>query len=206
MRLNKVVTAIVGVVVLLALCAGVSFAVVTSTNNHNLAAQRAAATASHRRAIASASAAANAKAIAAANVKAARAEADAKAAKAAASRPTSVPVVAAPTQPPQPSANPEAVVDQFYQDITNGDYADAWALGGANLAGGADYNTWVAGYATTTSITLDTQSQWNATTVQADITAQQSDGGQTTYSGTYTVEDGVITSANITQTGAWGPR
>ena len=71
----------------LALCAGVSFAVVTSTNNHNLAAQRAAATASHRRAVARASAAAQARAIAAANAKAARAEAEAKAAAKAANRP-----------------------------------------------------------------------------------------------------------------------
>ena len=71
---------------------------------------------------------------------------------------------------------------------------------GVNIAG-TDYNTWVAGYATTTSVTLDTESQWNSTTVSASITATQSDGGSTSYQGTYTVEGGVITSANITQTG-----
>jgi membrane protein involved in colicin uptake len=208
MRINKVVAAIVGVVVLLALCAGVSFAVVTSTNNHNLAAQRAAATTSHRRAVASASAAANAKAIAAANAKAARAEADAKAAKAAASRPTSAPVAAAPPAqqapaegvPQQPLANAAAVVTQYYQDLSNGDYADAWTLGGVNIAG-TDYNSWVAGYATTTSVTLNTESQWNSDTVSVNITATQSDGGSTSYQGTLTVENGVITSADITQAG-----
>ncbi len=86
MRINKVVAAIVGAVVLLALCVGVSLAVVNSTNNHNQAAQRAAATASHNRAVASASAAANARAIAAANAKVARAEAAASAAAKAANR------------------------------------------------------------------------------------------------------------------------
>jgi len=201
MRINKVVAAIVGAVVLLALCAGVSFAVVTSTNNHNQAVKRAAAAASHARAVASASAAAQARAIASASARAAKAETAAQAAGRAAREPAPAPAVVTPGQPSQPSANAEAVVDQFFQDISNGDYAGAWALGGANLAGGADYSTWVAGYATTTNITLDTQSQWNATTVQADITAQQSGGGQTTYSGTYTVEGGVITSASITQTG-----
>ncbi len=208
MRINKVVAAIVGAVVLLALCAGVSLAVVNHANDHNRAVQRAAATASHNRAVARASASANAKAIAAANAKAASAEKAAKeakkAAKAAANKPAPAPVVVqqpAPAVVPQSFANAEAVVDQYFQDLTNGDYADAWTLGGMNLAGGADYNTWVAGYATTTSVTLDTQSYWNSDTVQADITATQSDGGQTTYSGTYTVENGVITSADVTQTG-----
>ena len=107
---------------------------------------------------------------------------------------------AAPTQAPaQPAANAEAVVTQFYQDLSTGDYADAWAIGGMNIAG-TDYNSWVAGYATTTSITLNTESQWNATTVNASITATQSDGGSTTYQGTYTVIGGVITSANIVET------
>ena len=55
--------------------------------------------------------------------------------------------------PQQPLANAAAVVTQYYQDLSNGDYAGAWRLGGVNIAG-TDYNTWVAGYATTTSVTL----------------------------------------------------
>jgi hypothetical protein len=207
MKINKVLALVIGVVLLLALCAGVSLLVVNNTNNHNLAVEQAAATASHNRAVASASAAANAKAIAAANAKAARAEADAKAARAAARDPAPVPGAVTPPaqQVPaggasQPLANAAAVVTQYYQDLSNGDYADAWTLGGVNIAG-ADYSTWVAGYATTTSVTLDTESQWSSTSVSADITATQSDGGSTSYQGTYTVEGGVITSADITQTG-----
>jgi hypothetical protein len=206
--MNKVLVAAIGVVLLLALCAGTTFLVVNSMNNHNLAVQRAAATASHNRAVARASAAANAKAIAAANTRAAKAEAAAKAARASASKSAPAPVTVTPSAPQapgegapqQPLADAAAVVTQYYQDLSNGNYADAWTLGGVNIAG-TDYNTWVAGYATTTSVTLNTESQWNSTTVSASITATQSDGGSTSYQGTYTVEGGVITSASITQTG-----
>jgi hypothetical protein len=205
-RVNKVLAAVIGVVLLLALSVGATVLVVNNRNNHNLAVQRAAVIASHNRAVARASAAANAKAIAAANTRAAKAEAAAKAARATASDPA--PAAATPSAqqapaggaPEQPLANAAAVVTQYYQDLSNGDYADAWRLGGVNIAG-TDYNSWVAGYATTTSVTLDTESQWNSTTVGASITATQSDGGSTSYQGTYTVEGGVITSASITQTG-----
>jgi hypothetical protein len=205
-RVNKVLAAVIGVVLLLALSVGATVLVVNNRNNHNLAVQRAAVIASHNLAVARASAAANAKAIAAANTRAAKAEAAAKAARATASDPA--PAAATPSAqqapaggaPEQPLANAAAVVTQYYQDLSNGDYADAWRLGGVNIAG-TDYNSWVAGYATTTSVTLDTESQWNSTTVGASITATQSDGGSTSYQGTYTVEGGVITSASITQTG-----
>jgi hypothetical protein len=207
MRINKVLAVVIGAVLLLALCAGVSVLVVNNTNNHNLAVQREAATARRNHAVARASAAANARAIAAANSKAAKAEAAAKAARAAASSPASASVAVTPppqqapaeSAPQQPLANAAAVVTQYYQDLSNGDYADAWTLGGVNIAG-TDYNAWVAGYATTTSVTLNTESQWNSDTVSVSITATQSDGGSTSYQGTLTVEGGVITSADITQT------
>jgi hypothetical protein len=203
MRINKVLAVAIGAVLLLALCAGVSLLVVNNANKHNLAVQRAAATTSHNRAVARASAAANARAIAAANAKAARAEKDAKAARAAASNPASVSGAVPPAQqvPAAGAAQPpaDAVVTQYYQDLSNGDYADAWILGGVNIAG-TDYNTWVAGYATTTSVTLNTESQWNSDTVGVNITATQSDGRSTSYQGNLTVEGGVITSADITQT------
>jgi predicted Zn-dependent protease len=207
MRINKVLAVVIGAVLLLALCAGTSLLVVNNTNNHNLAVQRAAATASHNRAVARASAAAITRGIAAANAKAARAEAAAKAARAASSNPAPEPGAVTPSaqqapagDAPQPPANAAAVVTEYYQDLSNGNYAEAWTLGGVNIAG-TDYNTWVAGYATTTSFTLNAESQSNSTTVGASITATQSDGGSTSYQGTYTVEGGVITSADITQTG-----
>jgi len=108
------------------------------------------------------------------------------------------------TPPPPPPTTPavtngSAVVLQFYQDITNGDYSDAWALGGDNIGGG-DYAGWVAGYDTTASVTVTAVSDYNATTVYATISATQDDGSVRTYAGTYTVSNGVITSADISQT------
>jgi len=120
-------------------------------------------------------------------------------------RPAPVAAAPAPVAPaPVAPANPQltdasAVVMQFYQDLTNHDYAGAWALGGDNI-GGSDYNGWVAGYATTASITVASYGTWDDGTVWADISALQTDGTTRTYSGTYTVAGGVIVSADITQT------
>ena len=110
------------------------------------------------------------------------------------------PAAPAPAPAPQPQmTNASAVVMQFYQDLSNHDYADAWSLGGDNI-GGSDYNGWVAGYATTASVDVTSYGTWNDGTVWADISALQTDGTTRTYSGTYTVANGVIISANITQT------
>ena len=102
---------------------------------------------------------------------------------------------------PQQFTNSVAVVDQFYQDITDHNYAAAWALGGSNLSHGVGYGSWVSGYSTTTaSITLYDQADWGSGTVHAYLSALQLDGSTLTYVGTYTISNGVIVSANITQT------
>ncbi|MDR3035750.1 MAG: hypothetical protein LBV78_22070 [Kitasatospora sp.] len=92
-----------------------------------------------------------------------------------------------------------AVVQQYYEDISNHDYAAAWALGGKNI-GGSDYNGWVKGYATTASIYLGTTSTFGSNQVRAVIYAVQTDGSTKTYEGTYTVSGGVLVSASIQQT------
>lgn len=109
------------------------------------------------------------------------------------------PPAPAPAPAPAQPVNAGAVVDQFYQDITNHDYAGAWALGGDNI-GGLPYGQWVAGYASTASITLSTVSEWNSSTVNAGLVATQTDGSVKTYQGTYTVAGGIITAASIQQT------
>jgi hypothetical protein len=121
--------------------------------------------------------------------------------------PSPAPTVTVTAQPsPAPPApeggltNAEAVVTQFYQDISDGSYAAAWALGGDNISGGVIYANWVAGYSTTASITLGSYSQFGSSTVYASLTATQTDGTVKTYSGTYTVSDGVIVAAHIVQT------
>jgi hypothetical protein len=102
---------------------------------------------------------------------------------------------------PPPMTNPVSVVLQYYQDITDGDYPAAWALGGDNLSGGVGYSAWVAGYRdTTASISVTSYGTWSSGTVWAAISAVQLDGSVKTYSGTYTVRDGVLTAADITQT------
>ena len=93
--------------------------------------------------------------------------------------PASPPVAQpAPAGPPPQIVNAEAVVSQYYQDITDQNYQAAWALGGDNLNGGVGYSQWVAGYATTASISLGTFSSF----------------------GSDQVENGVIVSADIVQT------
>ncbi|MFJ5880879.1 hypothetical protein [Kitasatospora cineracea] len=96
--------------------------------------------------------------------------------------------------------NSSAVVAQYYQEINDHDYADAWALGGKYI-GGSDYNGWVRGYATTASIYLGTSSEFGSGQVRAVIYAVQTDGSTKTYEGTYTVSGGVLVSASIRQTG-----
>ena len=108
------------------------------------------------------------------------------------------PSAPAPAQPQFTSSI--AVVNQYYQDITDRNYSAAWALGGSNLSGGVGYDAWVAGYGTTASITLYSQSDWGSGKVTSYLSAVQSDGSTRTYYGTYYVTNGVITSANIAQT------
>jgi hypothetical protein len=96
--------------------------------------------------------------------------------------------------------NASAVVSQYYQDVTDRDYAAAWALGGSNIAG-TTYARWVAGYATTASITLGTMSDFGASQVNAVLYATQTDGTVKVYEGTYTVAGGVLVGASIRQAG-----
>jgi hypothetical protein len=122
-------------------------------------------------------------------------------------RPTATVTITAPppATAPAPAApaltNAVAVVQQFYQDITNHNYAAAWALGGKNLNNGVGYDQWVAGYATTASIDLITYGQWSNGTVYASLSALQTDATVKTYYGTYTVSGGQIVAAHIKQTG-----
>ena len=110
------------------------------------------------------------------------------------------PASAAPARAPA-LVNADAVVTQYYQDITDQDYAAAWALGGPDLNGDTSYASWAAGYATTASISLGTFSYFGSDQVAVSLAALQDDGSVYTYQGTYTVQDGLIVSANIVQTG-----
>lgn len=107
-----------------------------------------------------------------------------------------------PSQPAQPQlSDADAVVTQFYADLSAGDYAAAWALGGSNLSNGESYAAWAAGYGTTASIGLQSSEDWGSGVVYVVISAIQDDGTMNTYDGTYTVQNGVITAASISQAG-----
>lgn len=92
-------------------------------------------------------------------------------APAATAAPVKIVYVPVPASAPSSIVNAEAVVTQYFQDITDHNYSAAWALGGSNLSGGAGCNSWVAGYATTASISLGTFSYFGSDQVQVVITA-----------------------------------
>lgn len=111
---------------------------------------------------------------------------------------------APPAQPATPAmTNGVAVVTQYYQDISDGNYSAAWALGGRNIAAlnGQTYNSWVAGYGTTANINITSSGAWDANRVWCDISATQDSGAVYDYYGTYNVAGGVIVSAHVRQVG-----
>lgn len=102
---------------------------------------------------------------------------------------------------PTPSASatsgPASVVTSYYNALDTGDYQTAWNLGGKNLD--SSYAHFVSGYSGTEQVTVTVL--WaQGDTVSVDIDSEQSDGTDSTFSGTYTVAGGAITSADIQQT------
>lgn len=96
----------------------------------------------------------------------------------------------------EPSAGPADTVRAYFAAITNRDYAQAWKLGGKNT--GSSYASFVSGLRTTAADTVTILSV-SGNVVTARLTAQQTDGGVTTYQGTYTVSNGVIVGFNVRQ-------
>ena len=91
-------------------------------------------------------------------------------------------------------------MQQFYEDVNDGDYSDAWALGGS-IIGGGSYSGWVAGYASTANVSVGTFQAYGSDQVQTTLAAVQNEGPVKYYEGTYTVSGGIIVAANIVQTG-----
>ncbi|AUI57576.1 hypothetical protein [Amycolatopsis sp. BJA-103] len=122
------------------------------------------------------------------------------------------PVVAAPPQTvyatppttrtiyPAPAPAPAIPVAQtviaYYDAINRGDFSTAWSLGGQRLAKGGTLASYAKGYATTSWAAL-TVTSVSGNTVYVDLSARQTDGSLRTFSGSYTVSNGAITSANM---------
>lgn len=92
--------------------------------------------------------------------------------------------------------SPVAVVQNFYSALNRKDFQTAWSLGGYNFTNGGDYYSWVAGYRDTNGVT-GTATDIGGGVVATSFSAVHDDGSVTTYSGTYTVRDGIIISGKM---------
>jgi hypothetical protein len=106
---------------------------------------------------------------------------------------------AAPAAAPGKNAGAWAVIRAYYADITNKDYAAAWALLGFD-PNGATYAQFVAGYADTGTQTV-TEIGQSGDQVSFNLVSHSPDGSVQTYTGTDTVQNGRIVAASNVQTG-----
>ncbi|MEW2512469.1 hypothetical protein [Streptomyces sp. NPDC046870] len=102
------------------------------------------------------------------------------------------------TESTEAADSPAGTVTRFFEAINERDYQTAWELGGKNLD--ASYTSFVSGFATTERDDVTIESV-QGETVWVDLLARQTDGTQKSYSGRYTVVDGVITDASMNPTG-----
>ncbi|HEV2243020.1 MAG TPA: serine/threonine-protein kinase [Streptosporangiaceae bacterium] len=101
------------------------------------------------------------------------------------------------TSPVNPAAGPRATVEAYFAAINARDYRKAWNLGGSNT--GRSYQQFVQGFNGTQQDTLTIQSV-SGNVVTAGLSALQADGTVKTFQGTYTVNNGVITSFDVKRT------
>ena len=123
---------------------------------------------------------------------------------------TSAPAAPAPApttapQPQQPAdqnvTDPWAVVSAYYGDIESGNYAQAYALIGNGATTGQSYQEFVAGFSCTGA--QGVSENWESgDQVNFDLAATDSCNGVTQqYTGTDTVQNGIIVAADVVQTG-----
>jgi hypothetical protein len=93
-------------------------------------------------------------------------------------------------------ASPAATVRAYITAINHHHYRRAWHLRGR--AGVTTYAAFTQGFSTTSKDALFILGV-SGDVVSVRLDAQQTDGSIKTYQGTYTVQDGVITAANIRQ-------
>ncbi|MEU6771096.1 hypothetical protein [Streptomyces sp. NPDC046759] len=96
------------------------------------------------------------------------------------------------------ATGPADTVTRFFDAINMRDFQTAWELGGKNLD--ASYDSFESGFATTEHDEVTIESV-DGDTVSVNLAAQQTDGTEQSYSGQYTVVDGVITHATMTSAG-----
>jgi hypothetical protein len=161
------------------------------------ASDKASAAASQAAAAATASQAAAVQAAASQQAEADQSAVAARASAVAAAVPETAPVYA-----PSVQTDPWAVMSEYYGNIDSGNYSAAWNLLSPSMqAQDGPYYGWAAGYANTGAQTL-TENWESGDQVSANIAAVDTATGDTQYySGSWTVDNGLITSASVTQTG-----
>lgn len=93
------------------------------------------------------------------------------------------------------------VVTDYYDYLNAGNYSAAWNMGGSRLYNGP-YSDWVAGFASTAHVDVTTSDDGSGSgsgVVAVQLRASQTDGTVKSFTGTYTVQDGQITGADIQQ-------
>jgi hypothetical protein len=114
-----------------------------------------------------------------------------------------VPVVIQPIYAAKPGVtNPWAVVSEYYGLVETGDFIDAWNLLSPGFQDSqSSYSSWAGGYADTGAQTLTLTSE-SGDTVDVAIDAVDTATGDTQYfTGSYTVDGGMITSGWMTYQG-----
>ena len=120
---------------------------------------------------------------------------------AATAAPSAAPTPAPPQQPDQNVTDAWAVVSAYYGDIESGNYQQAYALIGNGATTGQSYQQFVAGFACTGAQAV-TENSDSGDQVNFDLAATNSCTGATqSYTGTDTVQNGIIVGANVVQTG-----
>ena len=112
------------------------------------------------------------------------------------------PATVAPALPPAAvTPDPWQVVQTYYGDIQSGDYVDAWGLLGSGATTGQTYDQFAAGFANSANQVV-TENWESGDTANVDVSALDTATEVVQYfSGSYTVHNGIITSASLTQTG-----
>jgi hypothetical protein len=186
----------------LAACGNHPASIIQSQVSAQASAAARAAAASRQAASNRASAAAASQAAAARAAASRQAEADQSAiAKRAAAVASAVPTPA-PAYTPPVQTDPWAVLSEYYGNIESGNYSAAWNLLSPSMqAQLGPYASWATGYSDTGEQTLN--ENWESgDEVSANIAAVDTATGDTQYfSGAWTVDNGLITSASVTQTG-----
>jgi hypothetical protein len=101
---------------------------------------------------------------------------------------------ALPTPAPATPSSASAVVQNYYAAINAHDYQSAWSIGGKNLAG--SYDSFVKGFANTASDSV-TVTSVSGDTVMIQLDSTQTDGTHGYFTGTYTVQNDEIVSADV---------